>query len=417
MRGLAEQEQAVREAFAGIAETIAQVQALEKALVTQMLTEFPDSVEAHQLMAFVLRHHGDSEAAAEYYQKALAIDPERGEIYQKLAQMAREKGQLERAVEILTDGLEKAPQTAGLRWEFAEIRFRQGHYAQALACLEKERKRAPESTRVHYLRGQVYSQLTQYDLAEESFKRTIALDPNHQNAYYGLGQVYTKRGQKERAREALLNFHHLRRDFQTHVDERDRMGDVNEARQRAAKLCFRGHLFYMQHKRPALVKRLLDNAGRLDPSDALFVETRALVAYQENQFDLALQLYDKARQLNPNKPNYSLNLSKIYLRLNQPERAESVLKDALAHFPQDPRVYADLARLYLKHPLHVPKSVSLAQKALQLEESAEGYYLLSCTHMGNRDLLRAQQAIKMAVKLAPNHPKYRGMHDQIESRQ
>lgn len=417
MHGSAEQKQAVRQAFSGIAENIAQVQALEKALVTQMLAEFPDSVEAHLLMAFVLRHHGDSEAATEYYKKALTIDPERGEIYQKLAQIAREKGQLERAAEILTDGLEKAPQSAGLFWEFAEIRFRQGHYALALACLEKERHRAPESTRVHYLLGQVYSQLTQYDLAEESFKKTIALDPNHQNAHYGLGMVYTQRGQKDQAREALFNFNRFHRDFQTTVDERDRVGDVNEARQRAAKLCFRGHMFYLQHKRPVLAMRLLDTAARLNPTDALFVETRALVAYQENQFDLALQLYDKARQINPHKPSNSLNLSKIYLKLNQPERAESVLKDALVRFPQDPRVYADLARLYLKHPLHVPKTISLAQRALQLKESAEGYYLLSCTYMANRDLSRAQQAIKMAVKLAPSHPKYRGMYDQIKSQQ
>ncbi len=405
---------AVQEAYLGIADTILRVQALEKGVVTQMLADFPDSVEALHLMAFVLRHHGDSESASAYYEKVLTSDPQRGEVYQELAQIARERGQLDRAAEILSEGLDKAPNTVGLYWELAEVLFRQGYYARALPCLEKERDRTPDLTRVHYLLGQVYSELQQYDLAQASFKAVIDLDPNHLNAYYGLGTVYAKLGERDLAREALLHFQHLQQAFQAYVDERDRVGDVNEARRRAAKLCFRSHLIYLQHQRPDMARKLLETAVHLDPMDALFVETRALVAYRENQFDLALQLYDKARQLDPTKASNSLNLSKVYQKLNQPGRAEPVLKDALTRFPNDARIHADLARLYLRHPVHVTRSIPLARRALQLEESAEGYYLLSLACMANQDKAGATQAIKKAVELAPNQAKYRGMYDQIK---
>jgi len=414
--GVSSPQQTIRTAFAGIAEEIDGIHAAESAVAEQTLADFPDSVEARILIAKVRRHHGDSDGAMRHLQQALILAPQRGDVFEEMALIAKDKGDWQQAQTILERGIVAAPQAAGLHWHLADIRVTQGDYEAALPLLESELKIAPQTARVTYLLGQVHSQAGQFDLAQENYEKTIRLNANHVNAYYALGSLCLKRKQMDQAKTYMETFRRLNAQFQTHVDERDRTGDVKRARQRLARFHYLSSTIYERHGQREMAAQHLKKAGMLDPVNPRIVEKQAVQAFQERKLDQAATLYEQACRLDPSQAIYLLNLSTIYTRLGRPDRTEEVLQRALLQFPEDPRAYQALIRLYLKNRLQVQRSIQLAQQVLGLQESAENYFLLACAHYANHDRDRSLQAVEAALQRDPGNPKYRGMHDQIKRR-
>ena len=69
--------------------------------------------------------------------------------------------------------------------------------------------------------------------------------------------------------------------------------------------------------------------------------------------------------------------------------------------------YAGLAESYLRTGKDLPKARTLAAKAVQLEPTAWNYFILAaiCEKLDDRD--GAASALKTAIALEPNNPRYR----------
>ncbi len=140
----------------------------------------------------------------------------------------------------------------------------------------------------------------------------------------------------------------------------------------------------------------------------------AVQAYQEKHLDRAVALFERALKLDPGKVIYLLNLGNIHKRMGHPDQAAAFLNRAITRFPDDPRAYPALIRLTLERRQPAPRAVTLAERVLTLQDSAENYFLLACAHYANHDRAPALQAIETAAQRDPGNPKYRGMHEQIK---
>lgn len=398
---------------AGSPEEISKLHETERMLAERILGACPDDVDAHVLLARVARYQGDSHAALTTLRQASALAPERGDLYEEMALIARDRGDPAEAIKILEEGIAQNPQAPGLHWAQADILVTQGDYNRAISLLEVEQNLSPQAPHVYYLMGQAHSLQGDLDRAQENYRRTIDLNPDHVNAHYGLGSVYLKRKQRDQAQKHLENFRRLNAQSQSHVDERDRVADVNRAKQRIARSYYLGYKILYRHGQRENAGRLLRQAAHLDPNNTIVIERQALLALEDKQYDQVVVLYEKALRLAPGRLIYYLNLSKIHLQCNRPAQAKDILDKAHQRFPKDTQVYRALIQLRLKAQMDPQRTVVLAQQVLQLQETGEHYYLLSCAHYANRELDRALIAIQAALKHAPNNPRYRGLHARL----
>ena len=73
----------------------------------------------------------------------------------------------------------------------------------------------------------------------------------------------------------------------------------------------------------------------------------------------------------------------------------------------------ELISLNLKAGKHLEETLSLAQKAVQLQGSAYHYYTLSKAHRVNDNVQAALSAIEKAIRLDPDNSKYRSWDEII----
>jgi tetratricopeptide (TPR) repeat protein len=102
--------------------------------------------------------------------------------------------------------------------------------------------------------------------------------------------------------------------------------------------------------------------------------------------------------------------------MGQPAQAERMFIQTIEDFPDYALGYVELVRLYLTAQKNLPKTVGLAQRAVDLYPSAGNYHLLSWTHTVNGQYPQAIQAIQKAMALAPNNKKYQMHYEQIKNK-
>ena len=83
----------------------------------------------------------------------------------------------------------------------------------------------------------------------------------------------------------MAAFRRLRSQFQTRVDERDRVGDVARAQAKLAEFSYTSAKIYDKQGRRDIAEKLLGHAALFDPANALIVERQALWAYQAKRFN------------------------------------------------------------------------------------------------------------------------------------
>jgi Flp pilus assembly protein TadD len=72
--------------------------------------------------------------------------------------------------------------------------------------------------------------------------------------------------------------------------------------------------------------------------------------------------------------------------------------------------------LYLETGTKLPQARDLAQKAVTLEPIATNYFVLSWACDRNADTDSALSAIKKALELEPDNPRYQQMYELIRKR-
>ena len=147
-------------------------------VLTGLIENFPDQLEAYPKLADAYRKTGEPSRATEALQRLAVRKPDYPMIHTVIAQSMLDEEKVD--------------------------------YARVLRELADAEKRSPEDYDVYYLRGRVFLATGEFERAVSSLQRAIELRPNEPSAYYQLGLAYSKIGKPQLAKEQFDRLEFLR---------------------------------------------------------------------------------------------------------------------------------------------------------------------------------------------------------------
>ncbi len=145
----------------------------------------------------------DSNQELEYYNKAIATDPEYALAYYSRAFYYQINDQFHKSLRDINRVIELEPENA------EAYRFRGDVYKlmdqpqNAIRDYNKSIELNPDYYRAYSDRGTVYLDNGQFEIAVQDYTKAIALDPEYESAYYYRGESYSAMG---RNRKALADY-------------------------------------------------------------------------------------------------------------------------------------------------------------------------------------------------------------------
>jgi tetratricopeptide (TPR) repeat protein len=386
-------------------------------LAEKLMEDFPENVNTIVLMGNVYHSHGNAAKAISSWRKALGLNPRRADVYKSMGWFAMSREEYEKAIARWRHALEIDPQIPGVHNGIARALMGLGRHDEAIEELQKEIQISPKSGFSHFLLGQEYLQQKQYSEAKESYEEAVLLQPNLTNAYYGLFTVCARLKLRDKAQEYMAIFKKLKaEDMKILKDRNDAFDDLVNMRKNAAQTYMHAEQMYRTRADFQTAEKLLKRAVALDPENAACLMRLASLYHASNRMQEALPLYKKVRQIEPGDPSCHWNIGIISVRLKQFAEAQEAFGKVIELAPQDSPGYRSLAQLYLETNKKFPEARKLAEKAVELEKSASNYFVLAWARDKNGDTDGALAAIKRAVELDPDNPRYRRVYELIQKR-
>jgi tetratricopeptide (TPR) repeat protein len=188
-------------------------------------------------------------------------------------------------------------------------------------------------------------------------------------------------------------------------------------RSNAAILILDASDIYRSHGNARKAELLLEWAMRLDPKNVISHMKRQVISHQMKlQYVQALALIERVVELEPDNADNYLAVGMLSLEMRRFDKSEAGFKRTIELAPKLPDGYRELARLYTMLRRKPREAVKLAKRAVQLEGTAEDYYILSCAHMNNNQTSEALSAIRKALERDPDNPFYRQAHDFLQGK-
>jgi tetratricopeptide (TPR) repeat protein len=363
-------------------EQVAALKTEELNVVRRLIQDFPKSVEPIVLMGSVQFRHGNTTEALAIWKQALQRNPNLPRVYEDMGWFEMQKGNYEQAIAHWRKVLQINPRTPEVHSGIARALMGLNRHDEAIEALQKEIRIAPTSFS-YFLLGQEYLQQKQYQEAKDSYEKAIAAQPDMTNAYYGLFNVCARLGQRDEAKKHMATFKKLKAgEMKDLKDRNDAFNDLVDMRQDAAETFLKAAQAYQAIGKLPRAEQLLNRAIQLDPQDA----------------------------------TYHLHFGALAMQMRNLPAAEQAFRKVIELAPQSSRGYSGLAHLYLQANRKLPEARQLAEKAVQREPSAFNFYVLSWARDRNGDRAGARDAIRKALQLEPNNPRFRRIAEVMEKR-
>lgn len=283
----------------------------------------------------------------------------------------------------------------------------------------------PDSMLAHLKRGMTYRAQGELEAAARDLHRAHDLDPTATQPLELLGDTYLAMHRADRAAEryqgylalddrspriwyklALARYRH----GETHaaIDAADRALALDAALAEAHLV--RG-LALRDGRRLTDARRALELAVRRSPALAAPREALAGVAADLGDHLRAIDQLEALAALDPGNPARLVALGEAHARARRHEAAVVALSRAVERFPDDPRVYAALGRVWLEMGLarNDRIAVTKAREALHTAAaypaaSSEALTDLARAHLFAGDVAAAEQALRTATVRTPVAP-------------
>ncbi|MGH9395721.1 MAG: tetratricopeptide repeat protein [Terriglobia bacterium] len=254
----------------------------------------PDSFESNYNLGFTLLKLGRNEEAEAWLTKALAIQPDSPEVNKLLAVLYVDEGRNTEAIERLQALNQSSPGDARILALLGE-QYLAGHYVKnAIPCLVQAIKLTPENPSLRYLLIEAYQEEFDFPNALRAAQDAAQLFPHAARAIYEAGQQYAN------------------------------LGDYKSARPYAEK------------------------ALQMDPSLVQAYNLLGDIESKNGEFQAALGTYEKARDLDPKDVLALRGIADNLIRLRRYPEALTELKQAITAQPEDPDLYLNLMKVYVR---------------------------------------------------------------------
>jgi len=256
--------------------------------------------------------------------------------YQELAGALNRPDYIDRAVSEYKQAIAADPDSLFLRIELAEVYSRSGHVAEAIQEAEGVLKEDPDYPDAHRLLSRIYYHMldaTQGDrgVAKENLAKAIAhlealvrVMPSDPDSWLMLGRLYRVDNQPAKAEEAF------RKVVQTDPDSRVGLGNLAE--------------IYIQQ---GAFDQAIEALSKI-PEGGMDSQLLGMLGYsysQTQQFNKAIDTYEKALAQEPDNSNLRRYYAEALLSANKNAAARAELQKILKSEPDDGLSYKRLAML------------------------------------------------------------------------
>lgn len=384
--------------------------------VIRAVHRYPTSVNA--LAAAALFHYLLHDPAGEIrvWQRCLEIEPAFELPYSRLVSLWQQNAEFQKIADLMRGSLQRDPQNAKHRALLGSALFHLNRFEEARQVLEDLLRRTEGTADVYLVLGKVYEQLKQFAEACRCLETAVALDPQRPDALYSLATVCAKRGEKERAAYFRQRFEEVKKtnlQSESKMGARHEMQDERFAPLRAAEILCYAARAALESEEPAEGERLLLKAAEMSPAHTEC--RRMLSTFYETQGRPAeaLRWVAELRRLEPGELLHAQNEGILYVRLQRWDDAERVFREICRTAPSSPVGYAGLSELYLRTGRNLAEARRLAQQAVALQPTAWRLAVLAALAERLGDRPAAEAALRRAMALEPNDPKYRDMYDAL----
>ncbi len=287
----------------------------------------PTNVNARGNLGVVLFFENDYANAIPNLRAALKLQPSLPKIQALLGIAEKRTGKVDAARRDLEQAFPIVPEQnirvqAGT--ELVGIYSGSGDLDKAASTVNILRELEPTDQTILYIAYRIYS-----DLANESLLSLSVVAPNSGRMHQALAHELAKRGETA---EAIENFR-----------------AALKADPQLPGLHFELAEMLFAHGTAEGLKEAESEykaALAADPQDEQAERRLGDIAFQRNDVQLASGHYTRALQLQPNDPEANIGLAKTLMSLDQPDRAEPLLKHALVLDPTSATAHFRLSTIY-----------------------------------------------------------------------
>lgn len=314
--------------------------------VEGLLVRFPQSAEAHHIMAMLQNSFRQTQDAREYWRKCLALAPNHARARVGLARVLIDLGDDETAVQTLREAGAIGCSSDEILSTLASTLMQLGRQEEAMDVLEKGLAVFPQSPQLWMLLGQTRMQAGDFSQAESSLRTSIKLSPEYTDAHYSLATACLRLGKREEAAEFRRRFAELKAQDRQLEDRLALAPDLDMVRQKTAgALCGAGTVCLQRGDR-AEAERLLLRSVAVAPGIPESYKALASLYQSDGRTANARVVQGRLVETEPkNVVNY-VNLANLSMRLGDTQAAEEALRRAIEVRPDAAIGYSTLARIY-----------------------------------------------------------------------
>lgn len=382
----------------------------------QLAQRYPESPDALAVLARVQRLSGKTAEADRTWRRVVELDPARVDAYLEMAEAAVRRGDFAEAASAAEKALQHDPYHIEARNLLANALLSQQDARKAIAVLEGHLINTRAAAGSFFLLGQAYLQEKDYPKARDALATAVHLDPEHAQAYYALATACDRLGRTNEATRYRETCKKLQAKQRQAEAEALRVEDVVYVRRAAASIYTAAGHIYSDHGEPALAESCWRRAALLDAADPVSRQALANLCQLAGRLDDALRWTEQLRELQPSCLEHCWVTGLLRLRLGRFDEAEADFRTLMAAAPERAGPYAMLAQLLVQTHRDPAQARDLAQKAVQLDPTAENYLVLSVACAENQDIPNALAAAQQGLRIEPRNPRLLKMYDMLRAK-
>ena len=170
---------------------------------SQLLNQFPNSVNLYNIIGVANKDSGKLEEAIEAYNKALSIKPDYAEAYNNMGNALQKQGKLEEAVKAFNRALSIKPDYLEAYYNMGNVFQRQGKLDEAIEAYDKTLSIKPDYAEACNNVGIALKEQGKLKEAIEAYNKALSIKPDYAEAYNNMGNALQKQGKLEEAVEAF----------------------------------------------------------------------------------------------------------------------------------------------------------------------------------------------------------------------
>lgn len=220
-------------------------------------------------------------------------------------------GNYQKAADLFNDVLKKDQDNAGAMYELAGIYRMQDKIEDALELAGKAVSIEPENEWYKILLVELYQEKRDYHSAAKILNNLIERHPENIEYYSDLASNYLYDGEFKKALDIY--------------EELEDLIGINE------QISLQKQKIYLQMDKPEEAIEEIERLVNAYPDETRYLEMLAEMYMANRDFEKALGLYERIRELDPDNPYINISLSDYYRKVGNKEKSLEYLRDGFAN--------------------------------------------------------------------------------------